>query len=145
MSYRVRIKDRIAVLEEKLGKSGNLLGQDAGLGNGTVDAWSDKPIDYSTNMIEKFLTHHRINKEWWKTGKGEIFLTTPEKKGDKLRDVDIIEAENYIGMHRRVYDSLEKSLEMFQKMALDAQKNANDLTQILARQGAPKNDSPPAQ
>lgn len=142
MSKNIRIGDRIEVLENKLGKSGNKLGVEAGLGNGTVNAWLEKGIDFSTNAVEIFLKHYNINKAWWKTGNGDIFLTHPEKKQDKIRDIDIIEAENYIGMHRRVYDSMEKSLEMFQKLAVDAQRNANDLTQILAGRSGPGSDSP---
>lgn len=74
MSKNTLIKDRIAVLAEETGKSGNVLGQEAGLANGTVDTWNEKPIDFSTDKVDKFLNHHRISKEWWKTGNGDIFL-----------------------------------------------------------------------
>lgn len=83
----------------------------------------------------------RINKKWWETGEGDMYVPQPEKKA-KLRDIDIIEAENYIGMHRRVYDAMEKSLFHFQDLAAQAQKNASDLTQILGRRGGSGNDSP---
>lgn len=78
MNKIVLIKDRIAVLEEKLGRSGNSLGIDAGLANGTVDTWDEKSIDFSTDKVEKFLNYHRINKDWWRSGEGEIFVPKAE-------------------------------------------------------------------
>lgn len=78
MSKSAKIKDRIKVLEGKLGKSGNTLGKEAGLSNGTVDKWDDQPIDFSTDKVEKFLNFHRISKEWWETGEGQIILPKAE-------------------------------------------------------------------
>lgn len=77
-----RITARIKVLEGFFGKSGNTLGLDAGLGNATVDGWTDNQIDKSNAVVEKFLRHYGIREEWWKTGEGEIFITRAEKGSD---------------------------------------------------------------
>lgn len=58
---------------------------------------------------------------------------TNDKTIDSFRD--IIENKDYVGMHRRVYDALEKSLEVFQNLAINEQKHANDLTQVLIKNG----------
>jgi hypothetical protein len=81
---------RIAVLGNKTGKSGNQLGIDAGLGNGTVDGWTDKHLDISKPLVEKFLRHHSINPEWWESGKGEIFIKkhTPAIKSTGNTEMD---------------------------------------------------------
>lgn len=68
------IKARIAVLEALLKLSGNQLGMNAGLGNATVDRWTDKHLDISKPLVEKFLSYHKINPEWWQTGKGEVLI-----------------------------------------------------------------------
>jgi hypothetical protein len=81
-SSNLQIKARIAVLESELRKSGNQLGLDAKLGNGTVDGWTDKHLDKSKPLVEKFLRHHKVNPQWWETGKGEVFLTLMPKSTD---------------------------------------------------------------
>lgn len=73
----MRIKARIKVLEASLGKSGNKLGREAGLGNATVDGWTDKQIDKPTLQVETFLRHYSINEDWWRTGEGEVFNEKP--------------------------------------------------------------------
>jgi hypothetical protein len=75
MSNKSVISLRINELEKRLKKSFNQLGLDAGLGNATVDGWTDKQIEKSTATVEKFLRHYSINERWWKTGEGEIFIT----------------------------------------------------------------------
>lgn len=82
MSKRVRIVDRISILEAKLGKSGNALGKAAGLGNATVDGWTDKQVEKPTIAVEKFLTHYNINRKWWETGEGDVFLTSVQERSD---------------------------------------------------------------
>lgn len=74
-SSTVKIKARMKVLEDSLKKSGNQLGIDAGLGNATVDGWSDNQIDKPTLAVEKFLKHYNINPAWWGTGEGDIYLS----------------------------------------------------------------------
>ena len=76
-STTMRIKARIKVLEASLGKSGNKLGREAGLGNATVDGWTDKQIDKPTLQVETFLRHYSINEDWWRTGEGEVFNEKP--------------------------------------------------------------------
>ena len=88
MSNTAKIRARISVLEAKLGKPGNTLGKDAGLGNGTVDKWTDKQLEKSNATIEKFLSHYRINQEWWETGSGEIFAIEGSK--EKLKSPEEI-------------------------------------------------------
>jgi hypothetical protein len=82
MSKNAKISARTRILEEKLKKSFNQLGLAAGLGNGTVDGWTDNQIDKSTLSVEKFLDFHKINPEWWKSGDGEVFLTSVHKTSD---------------------------------------------------------------
>lgn len=82
MSKTALISERIAILEGKLGKSGNVLGKEAGIGNGTVGGWSDNQIEKPTAVVEKFLTYYNIRTEWWKTGKGEIFNTSVQERSD---------------------------------------------------------------
>ena len=55
---------------------------------------------------------------------------------------DIIEDDNYIGMHKRVYDALDESLATFQELARQAQKNVNDLTRLLEYRSKPGNGHP---
>lgn len=145
MTFCEKIRNILKDNEFKI-TSASMLEEFCGLGRSSITPHYSKkgPCPNSepgqkvqTEIQEKL----RINKKWWDTGKGEMYLPQSEKK-DKLRDVDIIEAENYIGMHRRVYDAIEKSLHYFQEIATQAQKNANDLTQILGRRSGPGNDSP---
>lgn len=82
MSKTVEIQLRIKFLEGKLKKSGNALGIEAGLGNATVDGWTDNQIEKPTLAVEKFLKHHNISPEWWRTGKGEAFLTPVKESAD---------------------------------------------------------------
>lgn len=110
-------------------------------GTGAITTPMRKGEEPGTATVKKIIEKLRINQDWWETGKGEVFASQPEMKNG-LRDIDIIEAENYIGMHKRVYDSLEKSLQTFQQLATQAQRNVNDLTQILSRRSTPENDSP---
>src|SRR5688500_17789796 len=80
MSKTARLSERIAILEQELGKSGNQLGLDAGIGNGTVGGWTDNQVDKPTTAVEKFLRHYRIRIEWWKTLEGEVFITQEQKE-----------------------------------------------------------------
>lgn len=91
MSKNVKIKARLAVLEQELGKSGNQLGLAAKLGNATVDGWTDNQIEKSNLAVEKFLSHHKINPKWWKTGEGEIFITSVQGSTDNEENVTISE------------------------------------------------------
>lgn len=88
-------------------------------------------MDFENMVLKKKESFERV-----------VSRETKQRNVPQLSDRDIIEAQNYIGMHRRVYDSLEKSLEMFQKLAVDAQRNANDLTQILAGRSGPGSGPP---
>lgn len=109
-----------------------------GAGRGAISTPYREKSAPGPKTQNKIVEKLRINKEWWKTGRGEVFIPDPSHhKAHILRDTDIIEAENYIGMHKRVYDSLEKSLTSFQELARQAQKNVNDLTQILANRSGP--------
>ena len=79
MLKNVQIRKRIAVLSNLMDRSGNSLGIDAGLGNGTVDKWTDKHLDVSNVFVAKFLKHYNIDPQWWQTGDGEVFLKHDEK------------------------------------------------------------------
>jgi len=79
MPKNLEIRKRIAILAEKLEKPGNTLGVAAGLGNGTIDKWTDKHLDVSNVYVEKFLRHFNISHSWWITGDGSIFLSPEEK------------------------------------------------------------------
>lgn len=81
MSKNKQIIERIEALKRHFGKSGNILGKKAGLGNGTVDGWTDNLIENPTLQVEKFLQFYNINEEWWKTGKGEIQKPTMRISG----------------------------------------------------------------
>jgi hypothetical protein len=110
-SKSAKIAEKIKVLEVSFNKPGNTLGKDAGLGNGTVDGWTDNQIDKPNAVVEKFLKHYNINPVWWRTGEGEVFLTPaikstgsneiPEVRGEVYRT--IVEGETeYILMARSV-------------------------------------------
>jgi hypothetical protein len=132
-------KEKIDKIKELRRWTLSKLAKESGLNSTLEKAYKDGKDgrEMTDTSTLKFLQNSNINPEWWNTGQGEVFLPGGNKKNNTLRDVDIIEAENYIGMHRRVYDSLEKSLEMFQKLAVDAQRQASDLTQILAGRSGP--------
>lgn len=66
---------RIKVLLEKTGKAVSRIEEDGGIGNGTLKGWKDWSLEKSNRTILDFLNTSRINPEWWKTGKGEIFIT----------------------------------------------------------------------
>lgn len=82
MSKKDTIIERLAILEEKTGKSANTLGKEAGLGNGTVDRWKDNQLADPNLHAKQFLKHHNINPKWWETGKGEVFLTSVQERSD---------------------------------------------------------------
>lgn len=76
------IQARIKVLETHFNKSGNTLGKEIGLGNTTVDDWNDNQLGNPTLHCREFLSRYNINRGWWKTGEGEVFNTSDEKKSD---------------------------------------------------------------
>lgn len=82
MSNKAVVIERIKILEAKSGKSGNTLGKEAGLANGTVDGWSDNQIEKPNLAVRQFLGHHNIREEWWKTGNGDIFNTPVQNRTD---------------------------------------------------------------
>jgi hypothetical protein len=136
-----RIKARITVLEGELGKSGNQLGLDAKLGNGTVDGWTDKQLDKSKPLVERFLNHHKINPEWWETGRGEVFLTSvPKPTGNKEKDVEeiyrnIVEGNTeYILIPRSVLQEKYRlvALEQFQKDKEQMDKDRSTIDRLLS-------------
>lgn len=82
MSKTAIISARIAILERELGKSGNQLGLDSGVGNGTVGGWTDNLIGKPSLAVKQFLRHFKIRDEWWKTGEGDIFHTSVQNQSD---------------------------------------------------------------
>ncbi|HYG02032.1 MAG TPA: hypothetical protein VD927_06270 [Chryseosolibacter sp.] len=78
-----KIAERITVLEKKLGFSANKLGLKAGLGNGTVLLWLDKPVDFSSDKVDQFIEYWEINPVWWASGEGDIFIKDSER-ADKI-------------------------------------------------------------
>lgn len=94
MSTFQNIKDRIEVLSKFLGKSVAELEKgdkkdfpgedDRLLGNATISGWYSKKTDWTSATLDKFLNYYRINREWWKTGEGDIILTpVPESTSSK--------------------------------------------------------------
>lgn len=76
------IGDRIAVLKGELGISTNTDLERGGLPkeapllkNGQISKWVAKPVTWTTGLLEKFLDHYHVSRQWWKTGEGEIFIT----------------------------------------------------------------------
>lgn len=69
---------RIKVLLAKTGLSPSAFEEKYGVGNGTLKSWKDESVEKSTNTIKNFLNEAGINKDWWKTGEGEPFLTLDE-------------------------------------------------------------------
>lgn len=74
------IGQRIEILRSKLNnisisdlEKGNFKGDKRLLGNATIAGWLSKSVDWTSDKLDKFLTHYGINREWWKTGKGEVF------------------------------------------------------------------------
>jgi hypothetical protein len=86
-SNNAQIRARIEVLEGVLKKSGNQLGKEAGLGNGTVDRWTDKHLEISKPGVALFLAAYKIRSGWWETMEGDIFITKPTQASDEqIRD-----------------------------------------------------------
>jgi hypothetical protein len=93
MSIIPKIGDRIEVLRVKLGnktvaelEKGDLPGDERLLGNATISGWMDKPITWASDKLEKFLTHYRIDRTWWKTGEGKVFITSVQEPGDNKKN-----------------------------------------------------------
>lgn len=140
MSNNAQLSARMKVLYEKLNKSGNLLGKEAGLGNATVDGWSDKQIEKPTLAVESFLNHHKINREWWKTGQGEVFITPVEKTSDnKEKDSEevyrnIVEGNTeYVLIPRSVIQEKYRlvSLEQLEKDRLQMENDKKIIDRLL--------------
>jgi hypothetical protein len=85
------IGERITVLELELKKSIRQMEQESGLGNGTLSSWKEKVVEYSTDKVEKFLQYYSINRQWWRTGEGEI-LDKKSKEADKELEPHIKES-----------------------------------------------------
>lgn len=76
------IADRIVVLKAELGVSSNRELEKGGhpgrqwlISNGLLATWETKdPSDFTSNKVEKFLNHYKINRTWWKTGNGDVFV-----------------------------------------------------------------------
>lgn len=125
------IGDRIRVLKKVLDikyntelERGDLPEGERLLGNGVIASWSKHPVTYTSNKIEKFLIHYRINKDWWLTGKGEVFDTNPTKPAGKQLIIDTLE-RTVVGLRsdiaglradlaqvRKERDDLRKEVEM---------------------------------
>lgn len=71
---------RIRDLLRHTGLSPSAFEEQYGLGNGTLKSWKDESTEKSTGTIRNFLSENQINKEWWKTGKGEIFNTSVQNQ-----------------------------------------------------------------
>lgn len=96
--------------------------------NSTLEKAYAQNRNMRATTTAKFLQNLRINREWWETGKGEVFLEDVPEKPQKLRDIDIIESENYIGMHRRVYDTLEKNMDTHRILMMRMSETIKNLT-----------------
>jgi hypothetical protein len=76
------ISDRITVLKQELKVSSDReleKGRDNSdkwvISNGLLDTWKEKdPAKFSTSKLEVFLNYWGVNKEWFKTGKGEVLI-----------------------------------------------------------------------
>ena len=98
-----------------------------GLSRGTLDNWISGATAPDHQELQKIYELLGLNAQ----------------KNKHIRAMhDIIEDDNYIGMHKRVYDSLEASLATFQELARQAQKNVSDLTQVLAGRSGRGNGPP---
>lgn len=149
---KAKISDRIAVLKEKLGgKSDSELekGRDYPpkrvLSNGLLSDWLGKEVDWSSDKLEKFLTHWNINRAWWKTGEGEVFNQngTHEQNGsdnsrkslDEQKDIYkelynkfIGEGSEYLLIHRDVLKEHRLvAVEQFEKDQKQMEQNAKEL------------------
>lgn len=89
-----------------------------------IDPESAPGLKTQKIIVEKL----RINQTWWDSGEGDMFLEEPTNKKSNLKDVDIIESENYVGMHRRVYDTLEKNMDTHRKLMLEMSETIKNLT-----------------
>lgn len=75
------IGDRIAVLMEELEitstaelERGGRPKEDPLLSNGQISKWVNKTVEWTTGKLEEFLDHYKVNRQWWKTGKGDILI-----------------------------------------------------------------------
>lgn len=95
---KTQIEHRIAVLEAELQDSANNIGKEAGLGNGTILGWTDNQIEKPTAAVEKFLRFWAINPQWWKTGEGDIFLTSVQEGSDNKEKQPVSYEETIEGL-----------------------------------------------
>lgn len=79
MSKTAKIGDRIKVLKVELGNKsdrelemGGLPGGKWLISNGLLSKWENESVEYTTNKLEEFLNHYNVNRQWWKTGEGEV-------------------------------------------------------------------------
>lgn len=135
MSKNIEIRKRISILEQNFKKSGNTLGKEAGLGNSTIDNWTDKHLDVSNIHVSKFLTFYRISETWWQTGEGEIFDTSDRKQSQKM-DVykKIIEGDTeYLLIPRDHVNHMWAELERKNKLIDVYQDQIGDFIKMLAK------------
>lgn len=141
MSTFQQIGDRIEKLKVFLGKSVAELEKgraedypgrdDRLLGNATISGWIDKPITWTSDKLEKFLTYWNVDKRWWETGEGEILLTSVRKptSNNEMNLVykDLIEANTeYRLIPKRILDDYD----MLPKKEVE---NRNKMVDILTQ------------
>lgn len=133
----------MGVLSQLTKKSGNKLGLEAGLGNATVNDWSDKQVEKPTRTVEEFLKHHSISETWWKTGEGEVFITSEQKPGDNKEKMEnqeevyrnLVEGNTeYILIPRSVLQEKYRlvALEQFQKDKEQMDKDKAVIDRLLS-------------
>jgi hypothetical protein len=105
----VPISDRIAVLKQELGISSNRALEKGGLpgdewvvSNGLLDTWKDKdPSEFTTSSLERFLNYWGINKDWWRTGKGDPITKKPTPA---IKSTDNMEKGQYEGVYQTIVE-----------------------------------------
>jgi hypothetical protein len=86
MDFRQKIDKLLSIKGIKLYK----LAEISGLGN-TLEKAYEKNRDMRQSTTDRFIQKLRINSEWWKTGKGDVFaenITDGEKTSDNTEIMD---------------------------------------------------------
>jgi hypothetical protein len=93
MFKKDKIGERIGIIRQKLGdktvsflEKGALPGDERLLSNGIISKWVNKDVDWMSNDLDKFLNHWGIDRNWWKTGEGEPFITSAMKSTDNKQN-----------------------------------------------------------
>ena len=69
------MKDRLRLISESLGTSFNKMSKDLGFSQGYLSQMASGVRAINDRVINLLVLTYNVNREWFETGKGEMFLT----------------------------------------------------------------------